>query len=66
VAVPYKPMRLVLQGVGSRFETYYDRPWRPQEPRLTRLVLIGQNLNRERIAAQLQALAIRETVAPTG
>jgi hypothetical protein len=33
---------------------------------LTRLVLIGQNLNRERIAAQLQALAIRETVAPTG
>ncbi len=57
VAVPHKPMRLVLQGVGGRFETYYDRPWRPQEPRLTRLVFIGQRLNRERIAAQLQGLA---------
>jgi len=66
VAVPHKPMRLVLQGVGSRFETYYDRPWRPQEPRLTRLVFIGQRLNRERIAAQLQGLAYREATAFTG
>ena len=64
VAVPHKPMRLVLQGVGGRLETYYDRPWQPQEPRLTRLVFIGQNLNRERIAAQLQALAIGEAAAP--
>ncbi|MFS8924449.1 cobalamin biosynthesis protein CobW [Synechococcus sp. B60.1] len=66
VAVPHKPMRLVLQGVGGRFETYYDRPWRPQEPRLTRLVFIGQRLNRERIAAQLQDLAHREAAAFTG
>ncbi len=64
VAVPHKPMRLVLQGVGGRLETYYDRPWRPQEPRLTRLVFIGQRLNRERIAAQLQTLAIGEVAAP--
>jgi len=56
----------VLQGVGSRFETYYDRPWRPQEPRLTRLVFIGQRLDRERIAAQLQGLAHREAVASAG
>ncbi len=66
VAVPHKPMRLVLQGVGSRFETYYDRPWRPQEPRLTRLVFIGQRLDRERIAAQLQGLAHREAAASAG
>ncbi|MEN9226775.1 MAG: cobalamin biosynthesis protein CobW [Thermostichus sp. DRC_bins_24] len=58
VAVPHKPMRLVLQGVGSRFETYYDRPWRPEEPRQTRLVFIGQQLSRERIEAQLQCLPV--------
>jgi len=44
VAVPHKAMRLVLQGVGQRFDTFYDRPWRPDEPRHTRLVLIGQHL----------------------
>ncbi len=49
VNVPNKPMRLVLQGVGSRFDRFYDRPWQPDEPKLTRLVLIGRNLNRDRI-----------------
>ncbi len=44
VAVPNKPMRLVLQGVGDRIETFYDRLWQPNEPRQTRLVFIGQNL----------------------
>ncbi|MFQ3585518.1 MAG: cobalamin biosynthesis protein CobW [Cyanobacteriota bacterium] len=56
VAVTSKPMRMVLQGVGSRLETYYDRPWRTDELRQTRLVLIGPHLDRERIQAQLQPL----------
>jgi cobalamin biosynthesis protein CobW len=56
VAVTQKPMRMVLQGVGSRLETYYDRPWRTDELRQTRLVLIGQHLDRERIQVQLQPL----------
>ncbi|MEN9203959.1 MAG: cobalamin biosynthesis protein CobW [Thermostichus sp. DG_1_6_bins_120] len=56
IAVPHKPMRMVLQGVGSRFETYYDRPWRRDELPQTRLVLIGQQLNRERIQNQLQPM----------
>ena len=38
-------MRLVIQGVGSRFDRYYDRRWRPDEPRLTRIVLIGRDLD---------------------
>ena len=46
VSVPDKSMRLVLQGVGNRFDTFYDRPWQPDEPKQTRLVLIGHNLNR--------------------
>jgi cobalamin biosynthesis protein CobW len=45
VAVPNKPMRLVLQGVGQRFDKFYDRPWQQSEPRKTRLVFIGQALD---------------------
>jgi cobalamin biosynthesis protein CobW len=57
VAVPNKPMRLVVQGVGSRFEQFYDRPWQPQEKRETRLVFIGRDLNSAAIESQLAALA---------
>jgi len=49
VAVPNKAMRLVLQGVGQRFDHFYDRPWQPAERRQTRLVFIGHGLNREQI-----------------
>jgi cobalamin biosynthesis protein CobW len=55
VAVPNKSMRLVMQGVGNRFDQFYDRPWQPQEPRQTRLVFIGRNLDGEKISAQLLA-----------
>jgi cobalamin biosynthesis protein CobW len=47
VNVPEKSMRLVLQGVGNRFDTFYDRPWTQNEARQTRLVLIGRNLDRD-------------------
>ena len=53
VSVPNKPMRLVLQGVGNRFETFYDRLWKAEEPRQTRLVFIGQNLDRSLIEARI-------------
>jgi len=36
-----KDMRLVVQAVGPRVETYFDRPWLDSEPRGTRLVAIG-------------------------
>lgn len=51
VAVPNKTMRLVLQGVGERFDYFYDRPWHPSEPRQTKLVFIGRALD----AAQIEA-----------
>lgn len=53
VAVPNKPMRLVLQGVGKRFDYFYDRPWQDTEPRQTRLVFIGRTLDRDRIETVL-------------
>lgn len=53
-AVAAKPMRLLLQAVGPRIETRYDRPWRPGEARETRLVVIGERgLDRAVIAAAL-------------
>lgn len=45
VNVPHKRLRLVLQGVGPRFDTFFDRPWRSDEPRQTRLVFIGHDLD---------------------
>ncbi|HAX80561.1 MAG TPA: cobalamin biosynthesis protein CobW [Cyanobacteria bacterium UBA11372] len=53
VAVPNKPMRLVLQGVGSRFEHFYDRLWQGNELRETRLVLIGRGLDKSKIESSL-------------
>jgi len=51
VAVPGKAMRLVLQGVGKRFDYFYDRPWNSDEVRQTKLVFIGQDLSEEMLAA---------------
>ncbi|MAW99401.1 MAG: cobalamin biosynthesis protein CobW [Sphingomonas sp.] len=48
-AVRGKPMRLLVQAVGGRVRTQYDRPWRPDEARDTRLVVIAE---RDRIDAQ--------------
>ncbi len=53
VAVPNKAMRLVVQGVGNRFDTFYDRPWQPGETRQTRLVLIGESLDAATITAAI-------------
>ena len=53
VNVPNKPMRMVLQGVGDRLETSYDRLWSKDEVRQTRLVFIGQSLERSQIEAAL-------------
>jgi cobalamin biosynthesis protein CobW len=56
VAVPNKPMRMVLQGVGQRFEQFFDRPWRSDESRLTQLVFIGQQLDAAAIRSRLETM----------
>ncbi|MEM7554875.1 MAG: cobalamin biosynthesis protein CobW [Cyanobacteria bacterium P01_A01_bin.84] len=50
VHVPNKPMRMILQGVGNRFDSFYDRLWLEDEERQTRLVFIGRELQ----AAQVE------------
>ncbi|MDC7785868.1 cobalamin biosynthesis protein CobW [Rhodoplanes sp. TEM] len=42
VSVRGKPMRLLVQGVGTRVRAQFDRPWTVDEPRVSRLVVIGQ------------------------
>jgi cobalamin biosynthesis protein CobW len=49
VNVPNKPMRMVLQGVGDRFDYFYDRPWKGDELRQTKLVFIGRCLEMNKI-----------------
>ncbi len=56
VDVPNKPMRMVLQGVGGRFDYFYDRLWQPFEPRETRLVFIGRALDLSQIQAVFAAV----------
>ncbi|MGE1115893.1 GTP-binding protein, partial [Priestia megaterium] len=36
-AIPGKPMRLLIQGVGTRFDKHFDRAWGADEARITRL-----------------------------
>ncbi len=54
-AVTDKPMRLTVQAVGPRIDSYFDRPFAAGEPRETRLVVIGQ--------AGLDRLAIERALA---
>ena len=56
-AVAGKPMRLLVQAVGARVRTQYDRPWRADEPRRTQLVVIAEHdrIDEARIKGALDA-----------
>jgi cobalamin biosynthesis protein CobW len=56
-AVTGKPMRLLVQAVGARVRTQYDRPWGAGEPRRTQLVVIAEHdrIDEARIKAALDA-----------
>ncbi|MFO1033136.1 MAG: cobalamin biosynthesis protein CobW [Hyphomicrobiales bacterium] len=48
--------RLLVQAVGPRFNSYFDRPWKAGEPRGTRLVVIGEkHMDRAGIEASLKS-----------
>lgn len=49
VNIPGKPMRMVLQGVGARFDYYFDRKWKEGEDRKTKLVIIGKELDEKAV-----------------
>ncbi|MCY1182913.1 cobalamin biosynthesis protein CobW [compost metagenome] len=47
-------MRLLIQGVGKRFDKHFDRKWLEGETRGTRLVVIGQDLDQAAITNELK------------
>ena len=42
LAIAGKPTRLLVQGVGTRFDQRFERPWRAGESRVGKLVVIGE------------------------
>ncbi len=55
LALKGKPLRQVIQGVGSRFEVYFENRWEPDEERGTKVVLIGKNLDENAVKLHLEA-----------
>jgi len=56
VAITGKPMRLLVQGVGNRFQHRFDRPWSQGEAREGRLVVIAEKgIDEARVRAALAA-----------
>ncbi|MEM8914606.1 MAG: cobalamin biosynthesis protein CobW [Pseudomonadota bacterium] len=62
-AVAGKPMRLLVQAVGSRVRHQFDRQWKPTEPRLGRLVVIAEHDDIKPSAIQSALRATGETAA---
>ncbi|MBY5989927.1 cobalamin biosynthesis protein CobW [Roseovarius atlanticus] len=56
-SVAGKPMRLLVQAVGARVRHQYDRPWKPNEARRGRLVVIAEH-------DDVNVDAIRAVLAP--
>ncbi|WP_103071779.1 cobalamin biosynthesis protein CobW [Aquimarina sediminis] len=54
IHVPGKPMRMIVQGVADRFENYFDRKWNETEIKATRLVIIGEKLDEQKIQKNLE------------
>jgi cobalamin biosynthesis protein CobW len=54
VAVKDKPMRLLVQAVGKRVRTQFDRPWGDSQ-RQSNLVVIAEkdNINKDKIITML-------------
>lgn len=54
--VPGRDFRQVVQAVGPRLDQYFDRPWRLDEQRQSRLVVIGRK--------GIDRAAIRTAISP--
>ena len=53
-----KPMRLLVQGVAARVRAQFDRPWAPGEPRVGRMVVIGERGRLDRAAVEAALAAV--------
>jgi len=62
-AIPGKPMRLLVQGVGRRFDQHFDRRWNAFEAPRTELVFIGADLDEAALRAALASAVAESTAA---
>ncbi len=57
-AIPNKPMRQVLQAVGQRLDSHFDRLWQADEARQTSLVVICKGVDEQTLTDALQTAVI--------
>jgi len=57
-ALPGKPMRQVIQAVGQRLESHFDRLWGADEARRTSLVMIGKHLHADELTLALKVAEV--------
>ncbi len=58
-AVEGSSMRMVIQAVGPRIDSYFDRPFNGDEPNETRLVVIGETgINQAELCKMLDCVAV--------
>jgi G3E family GTPase len=63
VAFVDDPDRFVVQSVQMLVEGAHQRPWRDDEARVSRLVLIGRGLDRTRLTAEFERCVARPPIA---
>jgi len=67
IAIAHAEERYVYHSVHMLFSGNYDEPWGSDEPRDSRMVFIGRNLNAKALAARFNAcLATPENMAAKG
>jgi G3E family GTPase len=59
LALAGSDQRFVYHGVHMLTEGKYDRPWRPEEPRLNQLVFIGRKLDRGELNDTFRACLVQ-------
>jgi len=57
LAFPDEPQRFVVQAVHMIMEGDVQRPWREDEPRVSRIVFIGRNLDKDALEKAFMACA---------
>jgi len=57
IAFPDEPKRFVVQGVHMLLDADVQRDWKPEEEKVSRLVFIGRNLDRDQLARDFEACA---------
>ncbi len=54
ISIAQNPRRAIFHGVNNRFTIFWDRLWEKDEPRVSQLVFIGKDLQRDAIGQQLE------------